>query len=60
MTTLVRKFSISVKEYENKILSVLYIQETEGKIFYCIAHPITGEQLFIENSKVTKIFMRDD
>jgi len=60
MITLVRKFSISVEEYGNKILPVLYIQEREDKIFYCVTHPKTIEHLFIEVSKVTKILMKDN
>jgi len=61
MLTLVRKFSISVSvEGHEEILPVLYIQEIEDKVFYCVAHPKTEEQLFIETSKVTKILMKDD
>ena len=61
MVTLVRKFSISVEGYGEKVLPVLYIREyKEGEFHYCIAHPDTGEQLFIEMSKVTKIFMKQD
>jgi len=60
MITLVRKFSISVQSHGDKILPVIYIQETEDKIFYCVAHPETGQQLFIEAEKVTVIYMRED
>ncbi len=61
MVTLVRKFSISLKGHGEKVLPVLYIQEDkQGKLHYCVAHPDTEEQLFIEMSKVTKIFMKQD
>jgi len=59
MSALVRKFSTSAKVHK-ETLPVLYIQELEDKIFYCVAHPDTGEPLFIEASEVTKISMKQE
>ena len=61
MITLVRKFSVALKDYGEKVLPVLYIKEDKkGGLHYCVAHPDTEEQLFIEVSKVTKIFIKQD
>jgi len=63
MVTPVRKFSIALDGHGDKPFPVLYIlQDKDGSLHYCVVHPDTGEQLFIEaqGQKVTKIFKDSD
>ncbi len=61
MITLVRKFSISVKDYGEKVLPVLYILEDKAEdLWFYVAHPDTAKPTAISYSKVTKILMKDD
>jgi len=60
MITLVRKFSIIVQGSDHSVLPVIFIREFEcGTVQYCVAHPTTHAQQFIEQEKVTEIYIKE-